>query len=391
VKYLETCLLPAADLELSHQFNDLTSQYSQALGLISGGEEGKRDKPNGSPGDAADDDAVTASHSSSASSFLQGMSTKLGRRLRANFKHISRALRSRPARNPGAGVYGLLCDIAVVKDPRVAHVLSMKRRSALTTFLVDSTSTTLRVRRYLDSHGHTSPLAFIAVGTAENPCNTMPRRNLSNLTPVTSSPGFRGFAVDMFDLAPEYEWLRGAILYSLFGEIAIFDTNEHAQVAAQFTVPQSNVGGAAAPQNENNVAGGNGNNVQLEDICCLGLDAYDAIKLEFNFAHPNAARWKWSSEEEAANPFLGSPGTVWFTAGERRDRADGRVQSAVLKFASRHNRRTTPKSRERAVQRAAGLRGLISRYLQILEGDDRKEAQHASTKDATENSPPLHI
>ena len=385
MQYLETCLLPAAYLELSHQTNELTAQYSQALGLIFEGEGNNQKMAGASRRCAADAGAGRSVGSSSASSFLQGMSEQLGRRLRAKFKHISRALRHKPVHGPGAGVYGLLCDIAVVSDPRVAHVLSIKRRSALTTFLVDSTSTTLRVRRYLDNHGHTSPLAFIAVGTAENPYSTMPCRNYPNLSPITSAPGFRGFAVDMFDLEPKHEWLRGAILFSLFGEIAIFDTTEQARFAAQFTITHGNAEDNVPPEEGGNDSGGNGNILRLEDICCLGLDAYDAVKLDFNFAHPDAARWKWSSEEEAINPFLGSPGSIWFTAGERRDRADGRVQSAVLKFASCHKRRTTPKSCARAIKRARALRCLRSRYLQILEGEDHKDAQHANSKGTTEN------
>jgi hypothetical protein len=315
----------------------------------------------------------------------------------------------------GAHIYGMLCDLAVLPDPRLARVLSIKRMSAMTSIVTDSVATILAAKRRLHELNRVVPgglsftFSFIAAGTAAgaaeatDPCgslavtvtttndNTVPAHASANAgagaasrpaatgTPMvhpadrhacradlSSEPGFLGYAADLFELRPEHEFLRERVLDSLFGCFCMFET--HAQSQAAWDKAQA----------AGTFAG--------EHVCFLALDTYDNVVLEETQDRGFRCVWQKpatasaaaaaggvgvsdddpTAMESADNPFTTPQTSSMLTADERNNSRRGATSQEVIMFSHGNFRVGMANARAVSARRLQQLEAARARIQQNL-------------------------
>eukprot|EP00946_MAST-07B_sp_MAST-7B-sp1_P002065 g2065.t1 len=177
--------------------------------------------------------------------------------------HVLDALHLFPHIKFEGKIYGMLCDLAVLSDPRLARVLSIKRMSAMTSIITDSVDTILAAKSQIAELGlapRGMTFSFIAAGTAADagPGSNGGHRHLHR-PDLSSEPGFLGYANDLFELRPEHEFLREKVFYNLFGCFCVFETEAQSQAAWERAELDGKIVG--------------------KHVCFLALDTYDKVDL----------------------------------------------------------------------------------------------------------------
>ena len=175
-------------------------------------------------------------------------------------------------------IYGMVCDLAVVPDPRLARVLSIKRMSAMTSIVVDSMATVLAAKRHIRElpfvpADHGLAFSFITAGKSHSPI--VNEGAFCTDFDLTEEPGFLGYASDLLELRPEHEFLRECVFRSLFGCFCVFETQEQSQAA----------------WDKAKKAG----KFTSEHICFLALDTYNNVDLEETSEY--GFQWVWQMEK----------------------------------------------------------------------------------------------
>ena len=128
-------------------------------------------------------------------------------------------------------VCGMLCDLAILPDPRLARVLSIKRASAMTVIVTDSIHTTLAVKSHLMSIGAYPGFSFIQYAGDTTRMASQLRFDRDSRPDMSSEPGFIGYASDLFEFREGHEFLRESVFEGLFGSILVFETVVQCQAA----------------------------------------------------------------------------------------------------------------------------------------------------------------
>lgn len=223
---------------------------------------------------------TTKHHTTATASTPTTTSNKISVKLKFALRSISHNLgvRTRTHTRSGGtgsshgGIVGLVSDLVDVPDPLVARALSNKRRAALSTVVVDNDDVLFELRRRNLIGG---PVNFLPLSTLhlENTsllprilsASTMPPPSAApptaartrgqgarergtvngggvggheaggsverfDLLPVApespAPPGFVGYAVRLLQLRSEHESLRWTVLFTLFKDLAVFETTE---------------------------------------------------------------------------------------------------------------------------------------------------------------------
>ncbi|CAN0099171.1 unnamed protein product, partial [Discosporangium mesarthrocarpum] len=129
------------------------------------------------------------------------------------------------------GVLGLVSDLGYIEDPRIARAVSQKRRAAMSTAIVKSTSVMYDFRRRGMFSG---PLNFLPIDTLLDHADPhMPPHHSLPPLPGGPHPGFLGYAVELVRLRPEHECLRMTALYAVLKDLAVFETEVDAESCRQ--------------------------------------------------------------------------------------------------------------------------------------------------------------
>lgn len=138
----------------------------------------------------------------------------------------------------GYGVIGFVSDLCTIPNPRIARAVSHKRLAAMTTAVVANEDVIYDFRR---SGLYKGPLNFLPLRTLQlaHPLSGMfvpvghEDRDESALLPSAPEtpppPGFLGYAVRLMQLRPEHELLRWTVMFTLFKDLAVFETTEQAE------------------------------------------------------------------------------------------------------------------------------------------------------------------
>jgi hypothetical protein len=137
--------------------------------------------------------------------------------------------------SPKDTIFGLLCDLAILPDARLARLLSLKRASAMTSVITMNVKTILDTKNRLtklrrdfpDSKNIPYALAFYSADTPLSTNVLDPERRPK----LDQYKGFIGYASDLFILRSEHEFLRQAVFHNLFGCFVVFENAETCQVA----------------------------------------------------------------------------------------------------------------------------------------------------------------
>lgn len=133
---------------------------------------------------------------------------------------------------------GLVSDLCAIPDPRIARAVSHKRRAAMVTAVVTNEDVIYDFRR---SGLYKGPLNFLPLRTLQlahplagafAPAEREDREEGVLLPPAPETPpppGFLGYAVRLMRLRPEHEQLRWTVLYTLFKDLAVFETAAQAE------------------------------------------------------------------------------------------------------------------------------------------------------------------
>merc|ERR1712166_456004 len=136
--------------------------------------------------------------------------------------------------NPNKTIIGVLCDLAILPNARLARLLSLKRISALTSVITRDITSILDIKKRIadlrtarPNIGHTTATAFLSAdhSTTDINLDSQHRPNLNN------EPGFIGYADDLFIFRPEHEHLRHSVFHNLFGCFVVFKDSKTCQDA----------------------------------------------------------------------------------------------------------------------------------------------------------------
>lgn len=118
------------------------------------------------------------------------------------------------------GVIGMLSDIAWVDDERVAKALSKKRYMAMRTIITRNAEVVVAFKKATTALPREWPSSFLPLS------RTMEDMDVTVLDSNLVFDGFIGYAVNLFKLRPEDEYLRRTVLWTLFRDIMVFETRE---------------------------------------------------------------------------------------------------------------------------------------------------------------------
>eukprot|EP00753_Platysulcus_tardus_P010878 PLAT3125.1.p1 GENE.PLAT3125.1~~PLAT3125.1.p1 ORF type:complete len:734 (+),score=269.03 PLAT3125.1:131-2203(+) len=119
-------------------------------------------------------------------------------------------------------VLGVVADMVYVCDPRLAHAISCMRQGALRTVFVDSATT---IQPLKSAGSSASPMALMTMDTIARhiaPRPGMPA-TIADL-PDIDADGFIGYAVHLLQPTPGYEDHRDTVLWSVFRDLQVFET-----------------------------------------------------------------------------------------------------------------------------------------------------------------------
>lgn len=125
----------------------------------------------------------------------------------------------------GNGVIGKLSDILWTDNAKLSYVLSRKRYMAMNTIVVNKTAVVPMLKKYLETFSQSNgpiPQAFLALDMLQLPRSSDLERFQS---PPDGSAGFVGWVFNMVKVQPEYENLRIPLLWTVFRDMMIFETN----------------------------------------------------------------------------------------------------------------------------------------------------------------------
>lgn len=123
-------------------------------------------------------------------------------------------------RRGGAGIVGVLADVAWVEDEAIAKTISRKRFMAMATIITDSDGDITKFKAANQKlHGATS---FMPHSTAAHSIDGTSHIDL--LQREVDASGFLGYAINFIRLAPEHEYLRYTVFWIIFKNLIIFDT-----------------------------------------------------------------------------------------------------------------------------------------------------------------------
>lgn len=139
--------------------------------------------------------------------------------------------------NHGGGVIGLLSDLGMIPDLRIARAVSHKRRAAMSSAVVANEVIVydFRCRGYFSGPLNFLPLRpLLLEGTMETAGG---ERTLPTAPEDPAPPGFLGYAIRLIRLRPEHESLRWTVLFTVFKDLAVFETTAQAE-AVRERMPQ---------------------------------------------------------------------------------------------------------------------------------------------------------
>lgn len=131
------------------------------------------------------------------------------------------------------GVIGMVGDLCMVDDERIASAISRKRNAAMTTVIVRDVGTIERFRKSGPSHTR-GPSSYMPLTTT--------LKMQDEPFPAVNAPGFLGYAMHLIKLRPQHEYLRDA-MYTLFRNLMVFDTMENS-IAFREELTRNNPNGA---------------------------------------------------------------------------------------------------------------------------------------------------
>jgi hypothetical protein len=118
------------------------------------------------------------------------------------------------------GIIGFVSDIVWVDDERIAKTISKKRFMAMGTIITRSEKD-ITIFKELNKHIHI-PCSFMPYSTASHSLQDTSHIDMLNQT--IDAPGFIGYAVKLLRLRPEHEYLRYTVLWIIFKNLMIFET-----------------------------------------------------------------------------------------------------------------------------------------------------------------------
>ena len=260
--------------------------------------------------------------------------------------------------SPKHSVFGLLCDLAILPDARLARLLSIKRASAMTSCVARDVRTILDIKKRISAL-HTPIRGTMAFLSSDIPMSSNvldPDRRPD----LTHEPGFIGYASDLFIFRPEHEFLRKAVFHNLFGCFLVFENASNCQAAWKKLVQNSDV---------------------FKDVAVsfLSLDTYDDVVLYSPLRGVSSAVWTWDDqfythdiahdpEHTRQNPLSAPVTSNMMTADEKRARTLNTKSTAVCQFATGKFRTSTRLTRQAATRRCNFLRQTTRRLLNVVQG-----------------------
>ena len=125
------------------------------------------------------------------------------------------------SRHKVLGVVGNFCRFP---SPAIALAISHNRRSAFGTILVKSTEDAIKFQETLKRNDRVTFLSL-------NEAKLTAYNELNFEESIRSYCGFIGYAVELLELPPEYEYLRSNLFMTLLGNLSVWDTTTNLDAA----------------------------------------------------------------------------------------------------------------------------------------------------------------